>query len=65
MAATRKMENISGREYKYFTEICQMMFVFGEIQDPMPETINLVEDLVRSQIIELVSVSSRRSSSAL
>lgn len=56
MAAARKMENMGGREYKYFTEISQMMFVFGEVQDPMPETVNLVEDIVRSQIIELVSV---------
>ena len=32
-----------------------MMFVFGEVQDPMSETVNLVEDIVRSQIIELVS----------
>jgi transcription initiation protein SPT3 len=32
------------------------MFVFGEIQDPNPETVNLVEDIVRSQLIELVSV---------
>lgn len=55
MAAPRKMENAGGREYKYFTEISQMMFVFGEVQDPMPETVNLVEDIVRSQIIELVS----------
>lgn len=31
------------------------MFVFGEIQDPNPETVNLVEDIVRSQLIELVS----------
>lgn len=30
------------------------MFVFGEIQDPIQETVNLVEDIVRSQIIELV-----------
>lgn len=54
MAAPRKMENAGGREYKYFTEISQMMFVFGEVQDPMPETVNLVEDIVRSQILELV-----------
>lgn len=53
-AAPRKMENAGGREYKYFTEISQMMFVFGEVQDPLPETVNLVEDIVRSQIIELV-----------
>ena len=30
------------------------MFVFGEVQDPNPDTVNLVEDIVRSQIIELV-----------
>ena len=30
------------------------MFVFGEIQDPNHETVNLVEDIVRSQLIELV-----------
>jgi hypothetical protein len=50
----RRMENGGGREYKYFTEISQMMFVFGEVQDPLPETVNLVEDIIRSQIIELV-----------
>ena len=31
------------------------MFVFGEVQDPNVETVNLVEDIVRSQLIELVS----------
>ena len=31
------------------------MFVFGEVQDPNQETVNLVEDIVRSQLIELVS----------
>ncbi|KAK7033564.1 Transcription initiation protein spt3 [Paramarasmius palmivorus] len=30
------------------------MFVFGEVQDPNPETVNLVEDIVRSQLIELI-----------
>jgi hypothetical protein len=30
------------------------MFVFGEVQDPNIETVNLVEDIVRSQLIELV-----------
>lgn len=34
-----------------------MMFVFGEVQEPLPDTVNLVEDIVRSQIIELVSAS--------
>ena len=32
------------------------MFVFGEVQDPNPETVNLVEDIVRGQIVELVCV---------
>ncbi|KAF7302271.1 hypothetical protein MIND_00794200 [Mycena indigotica] len=42
------------REYKYSQEISQMMFVFGEVQDPNMETVNLVEDIVRGQIIELI-----------
>ena len=32
------------------------MFVFGEVQDPNQDTVNLVEDIVRSQIIELVGL---------
>lgn len=31
------------------------MFVFGEVQDPNIDTVNLVEDIVRSQLIELVN----------
>lgn len=30
------------------------MFVFGEVQEPTGETVNLVEDIVRGQIVELV-----------
>ena len=30
------------------------MFVFGEVQDPNIDTVNLIEDIVRSQLIELV-----------
>jgi len=30
------------------------MFVFGEVQDPLPETVRMVEDVVRGQIIEIV-----------
>ena len=60
------------RDYKYTQEISQMvrkfpyqlswfnlflqMFVFGEVQDPYPETVNLVEDIVRGQLIELVRI---------
>ncbi|WRT63385.1 uncharacterized protein IL334_000290 [Kwoniella shivajii] len=42
-------------EYKYTSEISQMMFVFGEVQDPLPETVRLVEDIVRGQIIEIIT----------
>jgi hypothetical protein len=41
--------------YKFQSEIQQMMFVFGEVSDPLPETTMLVEDIVRSQVIEIVS----------
>ncbi|KAF8838635.1 TFIID-18kDa-domain-containing protein [Paxillus ammoniavirescens] len=50
--AARKQDG--QRDYKYTQEISQMMFVFGEIQDPNHETVNLVEDIVRSQLIELI-----------
>ncbi|ODO03231.1 hypothetical protein I350_06076 [Cryptococcus amylolentus CBS 6273] len=42
-------------DYKYMVEIRQMMFVFGEVQTPLSETVKLVEDIVRSQIIEIVT----------
>lgn len=32
------------------------MFVFGEIQDPQTDTVNLVEDIIRSQLVELVRI---------
>ncbi|GBB97540.1 hypothetical protein RclHR1_00300019 [Rhizophagus clarus] len=41
-------------KYRYTSEIQQMMFVFGEVQAPLLETINLVEDIVRSQVIEII-----------
>ncbi|KAG2748378.1 TFIID-18kDa-domain-containing protein [Suillus brevipes Sb2] len=54
IAVTKKPSDGTTRDYKYTQEISQMMFVFGEIQDPNPETVNLVEDIVRSQLIELI-----------
>lgn len=30
------------------------MFVFGEIQEPLIDTVNLVESIIRSQLVELV-----------
>ena len=52
MAAVKKPD--APKEYKYSTEISQMMFVFGEVQEPLQETVNLVEDIVRSQVLEIV-----------
>ncbi|KAH8096662.1 TFIID-18kDa-domain-containing protein [Cristinia sonorae] len=53
-SSSKKPDSPGTKEYKYVTEISQMMFVFGEVQEPLTETVNLVEDIVRSQIIELV-----------
>ncbi|RCH77774.1 Transcription initiation protein spt3, partial [Rhizopus azygosporus] len=41
-------------KYRFQTEIQQMMFVFGEVSDPLQETTMLVEDIVRSQVIEII-----------
>ncbi|KAF8322152.1 TFIID-domain-containing protein, partial [Clavulina sp. PMI_390] len=42
------------KDYRYTQEISQMMFVFGEVQDPNTAAVNLVEDIVRSQVLEIV-----------
>ncbi|QRW01418.1 Transcription initiation factor IID, 18kD subunit [Ceratobasidium sp. AG-Ba] len=47
-------EKSTTKEYRYTTEISQMMFVFGEVQDPLTETVNLVEDIVRGQVVEIL-----------
>ncbi|KAG8696170.1 Transcription initiation protein spt3 [Ceratobasidium sp. 395] len=47
-------EKSTSKEYRYTTEISQMMFVFGEVQDPLTETVNLVEDIVRGQVVEIL-----------
>ncbi|CAJ0836709.1 18695_t:CDS:2 [Entrophospora sp. SA101] len=41
-------------KYRYSSEIQQMMFVFGEVTEPLVETTQLVEDIVRSQVIEII-----------
>ena len=41
-------------KYKYKIEIQQMMFVTGEVNDPPVETTNLIEDIVRGQVIEIL-----------
>ncbi|SPC65122.1 related to SPT3 - general transcriptional adaptor or co-activator [Ustilago sp. UG-2017b] len=45
--------------YRYQVEISQMMFVFADVVDPAPEITKLVEDIVRSQVIEMM-IQSRR-----
>jgi transcription initiation protein SPT3 len=45
----------------YQQEIQQMMFVFGEVQDTLDETSQLVEDIVRTQLIELISLAVQQS----
>lgn len=43
------------RKKMYQPEIQQMMYVFGEVQDPLDETTALVEDIVRTQIVQLIT----------
>jgi hypothetical protein len=42
--------SVSSTDSGYFPQ----MFVFGEIQEPLTETVNLVENIIRSQLVELV-----------
>ncbi|KAI9290864.1 TFIID-18kDa-domain-containing protein [Neoconidiobolus thromboides FSU 785] len=46
-------------KYKYLSEIQQMMFVFGEKNDALTETAMLIEDIVRTQVIEMVVSASK------
>ncbi|AOA63946.1 SAGA and SAGA-like transcriptional regulatory complexes subunit [Komagataella phaffii CBS 7435] len=46
-------------KYRYRMEIQQMMFVSGETNDPPVETTSLIEDIVRSQVVEIVLHSSQ------
>ncbi|TPX36603.1 hypothetical protein SmJEL517_g01176 [Synchytrium microbalum] len=41
-------------EHRYQTEIEQMMFVFGEVSEPLDATVQLIEDIVQHQISELI-----------
>ena len=41
-------------KYKYKIEIQQMMFVTGEVNDPPVETTNIIEEIVRGQVIEIL-----------
>ena len=43
--------------YKYQLEIQSMMFTFGEVRTSLPETLQLVEDLLHYQAAEWVNIS--------
>jgi hypothetical protein len=34
---------------------CQQLYVFGEVLEPNQDTVNLVEEIVREQVVEIVS----------
>lgn len=53
----------SENKYKYRIEIQQMMFVSGESNDPPVETTSLIEDIVRGQVIEILTQSTRTANS--
>ncbi|EFP75901.2 uncharacterized protein PGTG_01232 [Puccinia graminis f. sp. tritici CRL 75-36-700-3] len=44
----------SSKQSKYFAEISQMLFVFGEVKNPDEQTVRYIEDVVRCQVAELV-----------
>jgi transcription initiation protein SPT3 len=44
----------------YQQEISQMMFVVGQVQEPLEETLQLVEDIVRTQIIQIIASSAQQ-----
>lgn len=41
-------------------ELCQMMYVSGETGEPSLETTGIIEDIVRQQVIEIVSLTLKR-----
>ena len=46
----------SAQRYRYQNEIQAMMYTFGDVRNPLPGTTMLVEDIVHSQMIELVKI---------
>ncbi|CDK29191.1 unnamed protein product [Kuraishia capsulata CBS 1993] len=49
-------------KYRYRIEIQQMMFVSGESNDPPEITTSLIEDIVREQVIEIITQCTKTSS---
>ena len=50
MVRSQMRNSLSPTDFGCFPQ----MFVFGEIQEPLTETVNLVENIIRSQLVELV-----------
>ena len=44
----------NNQRYRYQSEIQAMMYTFGDVRHPLSSTSLMVEDIVHSQIIELV-----------
>lgn len=57
------------KQYKYRQEIQQMMYVAGETGEPSIETMGIIEEIVRQQVIEMLrsstELAARRGSRAL
>ena len=47
-------QNQNNQRYRYQSEIQAMMYTFGDVRHPLSSTSLLIEDIVHSQIIELV-----------
>ena len=39
---------------KYQNEIQSMLFTFGDVRNPFPETINLLEEIIHQELVNLV-----------
>ena len=47
--------------YKYQSEIVQMVYVFGEVRDPLPVVTKLIEDMVRHHLMEIILLANEAS----
>ncbi|KAG9253410.1 transcription initiation factor IID, 18kD subunit-domain-containing protein [Emericellopsis atlantica] len=60
---------MADKQYKYRSEISQMMYVSGETAEPPAETTSIMEDIVRQQVIEMLrnctELASRRGSKSI
>jgi len=51
--AAEKLEKVLGKRKRLFSkELKYMLYGFGDVQNPLPETVDLVEDLVFEYVYE-------------